>query len=181
MNSDLLASSFYDPGNFFPITWPTKTLLRSMYQQVERIERPAQSLAGIAWTTLFSDSDFEMVMRMFNQDHARSSMERFCFDESNVRSESEKEADSEAPAYLIRFQESTEQCVIVFTHIRIRLDTPRKTCDFRFKPDQKREPQKSASFSDSERTLDSSNRTVPYSTVRGPWLNIRITILKVGV
>jgi len=59
MNSDLLASSFYDPGNFFPITWPTKPFSALCISRWSVIEPASTVSRRDRMTTLFSDSDFE--------------------------------------------------------------------------------------------------------------------------
>jgi len=51
----------------FPDHPAYKTMLRSVYQQVEQLEPARVVSRRDRMSTLFSDADFEMVMRMFNQ------------------------------------------------------------------------------------------------------------------
>lgn len=108
---------FLRAREFFPDHLANTTILRSVYQQVDHLE-PTDTVSRRDHTsTLFSDSDFEMVMRMFNQGPRMVEYGTVLFDDSDVRSEAEKEAASEAQAYLVRLEGERAVFLHVFSRI----------------------------------------------------------------
>ena len=99
-----VGEQFLRSRELFPDHLASKTILRSVYQQVEHLEPTNMVSRRERTSTLFSDADFEMVSRMFNQGPRMVEYGTVLFDDSDVRSESEKEAASEAQAYLVRLE-----------------------------------------------------------------------------
>jgi hypothetical protein len=93
---------FLRSRQLFPDHPASKTILRSVYEKVEQLEPASVVSRRDRMSTLFSDADFEMVMRMFNQGPRTMEQGTVLFDESDIRPE--KEMVTETPAYLVRLE-----------------------------------------------------------------------------
>ncbi|MGQ4809361.1 hypothetical protein NKDENANG_02777 [Candidatus Entotheonellaceae bacterium PAL068K] len=94
---------FLRARHLFPDHPANETVLRPVYQQVERLE-PASTVSRRDRTpTLLSDADFEMAMRLFNQ-RSRTSVEHgmILFDETDLHAG--KASETEAEAYLVQLE-----------------------------------------------------------------------------
>ena len=96
---------FLRSRQLFPNHPAYETLLSPVYQQVEHLEPLSILSRGDRKSTLFSDDDFEMVTRMFNQQPSTIEHGMVLFDDSDDRAE--KEMLSETPAYLVRLEDES--------------------------------------------------------------------------
>jgi hypothetical protein len=97
-----ISERFLRSRQLFPRHPANETILRPIYQHVERIEPPGTVSRRDRGGTLFSDLDFEVAMRMFDQGPRTIEHGMVLFDESDVHQE--EGAVTEAQAYLVRLE-----------------------------------------------------------------------------
>jgi hypothetical protein len=97
-----VGEQFLRSRKLFPDHPANETVLRPVYQQVEHLEPTSEISRRDRMPTLLSDSDFEMVMRMFNQGPHTIEHGMVLFDEPDIHPE--KETVTEARAYLVRLE-----------------------------------------------------------------------------
>lgn len=94
---------FLRSRHLFPNHPANETLLRPVYQQMEDLEPATRVSRRDSVSTLFSDDDFEMVKRMFNQQVSTIEGGTVLFDHSD--SDDENQIATEIPAYLVRLED----------------------------------------------------------------------------
>lgn len=93
---------FLRSRQLFPDHPAGKTILRRVYEKVEQIQ-PANIVSRRdRRSTLFSDADFEIAMRMFNQGLSTIEQGTVLFDDTDDRAE--KGVLTETPAFLVRLE-----------------------------------------------------------------------------
>ncbi len=88
----------------FPRHPANETILRPVYDQLERIEPVHAPSSRDRRTTLFSDSDFEMVLRMFNQGPRTVEHGMVLVEDAET---AEGSLNTEVEAYLVRLEGSS--------------------------------------------------------------------------